>query len=188
MFLCGRFHLSSRRLAAIIVALAWAFFGILIADPAAACGPESAAVSRGPACGGALPPARNGWQTYTQASSPYRFQRRSERAKQEAKRFAGRIKRRLEKRYAGRRQQFRRHQAAMERQRRANKRSKTRNKARQFAAARRRATRHMRKRGHKVPLHASRVNRMPKPAVQGLTAGPPRWRALWRRRAQNDAK
>ncbi len=71
-----------------------------------------------------------------------RVQWHKQKAGADAKRFSSRIKRHLRRKFAARRQQFRRHQAQIERQRGAIRRSKARSKARQFAAARRRAAQH----------------------------------------------
>src|SRR5262249_20785488 len=130
---------------AILVALS--VNSIFLAGIAAACTGETASAADSTNARGNCedPPgtSRGGWYTYTQTPSLQRVQWRTQKARSEAKRFAERIKRRLGRRFAKRKQQFRKHQAAIERQRRAYSRNKARNKARQFAAARRRAAQHM---------------------------------------------
>ncbi len=127
--------------------------------------------------------SQGGWQTYTQISPLYRVEWRSRRAQLEAKRFAQRIKRRLGRQYASRKQQFHKHQAAMERQRRASKRSKARSKARQFAAARRHAAQHMPKHARRHAYGPGRTSRkLPLPDRSSAK----HWRALWRHGALSE--
>jgi hypothetical protein len=171
---------------------------ILLAGNAAACtgGTASASYFKGAEvrCEDAAPASPGGWHTYTEATTLQHVQWRNEKARSEAKRFAERIKRRLERHFAKRKQQFRKHQAAMERQRKAFKRNKVRNKARQFAAARRRAAQHMPK--HKR-VFSARLKPLGSKSRQFERQGALsdrrhennlHWRAYWRHRAQTDTK
>jgi hypothetical protein len=171
---------------------------IFLAGMAAACAREtvSAAYSASAGANCENPPAASpgGWHTYTQASSLQRIQWRSQKARSEAKRFAERIKRRLERRFAKRKQQFRKHQAAMEGQRRAFKRNKVRNRARQFAAARRRAAQHMPKRRRALSARLKQLGGKSRQYErQGALSSRHgengrHWHLHWRHRAQTDVK
>ena len=99
-------------------------------------------------------------------SAPRRVQWHKQKPHSDAKRFSSRIKRHLGRKFATRRQQFRRHQAQMERQRGDIRRSKARSKARQFAAARRRAAHHALKHRHHPQLKRL-GNRMGAPPNDG---------------------
>ncbi len=91
-----------------------------------------------------------------------RVQWRKQKARLDAKRFSTRIKRHLGRRFARRKQNFRRHQVLIEKQRRALRRRKARNKAHQFAAARRHAARHKAK-------HRAKHGGKPAAKLRGLT-------------------
>ncbi len=112
---------------------------------------------------------------------------RKQKPRLDAQLYAARIKRRLERRFAERRQQFRRHQVLVERQRRAARRSKARIKARQFAAARRHAAKHAARHramagakrkspGYRKPGHLAPSEALAKPGGK-----PVHWQPLWRR-------
>jgi hypothetical protein len=197
MYLRRSFNIPAWLFAATILT-ALSVNGIFLAGIAAACAREtvSAAYSAGAEANCEAPPAASpgGWYTYTQTSSLQHIQWRSQKARSDAKRFAERIKRRLGRRFAKRKQQFRKHQAAMERQRRAFKRNKVQNKARQFAAARRRAAQHMPKRRRALSARLKRLREESrKYERQGALAGRRNennraWRVRWRHRAQTDVK
>jgi hypothetical protein len=165
---------------------------ILLAGIAAACAEETATAGYSgdvrENCETPSVASPNHCCTYTQARSPRRMQWRNQRAHFEAKHFAERIKRRLGRRFAKRRQQFRKHQAAMERQRKVLRRNKVRNKARQFAAARRRAAQHMPKRKRALSARVKRFGGKSHQYERQGALPKGHWRARWRHRAQTDVK
>jgi len=123
-------------------------------------------------------------------SASQRVQWHAQKARSDAKRFSSRIKRHLGRKFATRREQFRRYQAQMERQRRAIRRSKARSKARQFAAARRRAAQHapkhsrhllgskLKRSGDRKPMLAGRQGTLPNDDSNARPAL--HWRSHWR--------
>jgi hypothetical protein len=190
MYLHRHFNISAW-LFAIAILPALGVNSIILAQIAAACPEETVCANHsagaGAHCEGPSAASPGRWHTYTQASPLQRIQWSRQKARSEAKRFAERIKRRLGRRFAKRKQQFRKHQAAMERQRRAFKRNKVRSKARQFAAARRRAAQHMPKRKHslaaRLKQHREERRQFER---QGTLSG--RWHVRWHHRAQTDMK